>query len=131
MDELEEALRRRRERRVSEMMEGAAAPAEPVEVTDENLARFLQEHRLVVVDLWAEWCAPCRAIAPIMKELAKELQGKVLVGKMNVDFNPTTPASHGVMGIPTLLLFKEGKLVNKFVGAAPKAKYIQMIQEHL
>jgi thioredoxin 1 len=75
---------------------------------------------LIVVDCWAAWCAPCRAIAPIVDELAKEYSGKVVFGKLNVDENPETAQRYGVMAIPTLLVMKEGKEVDRVVGVLPK-----------
>uniref|UniRef100_A0A7C5U3V3 Thioredoxin n=1 Tax=Caldiarchaeum subterraneum TaxID=311458 RepID=A0A7C5U3V3_CALS0 len=94
--------------------------SEPVEVTDLDFDEFISKHRFVVVDFWAEWCAPCRAIAPVVKELAKQYAGKVVFGKLNVDENPRTASRFGIMGIPTLLFFKSGKVVDMVVGAVPK-----------
>jgi thioredoxin 1 len=82
------------------------------EVTDSELP--------VIVDFWAEWCAPCRMMAPILEEISKEYEGKIKVGKLNVDENPTVAGEYRVMGIPTLLFFRSGKLVDKVVGVVPK-----------
>ena len=82
------------------------------EVTDSELP--------VIVDFWAEWCAPCRMMAPILEEIGKEYEGKIKVGKLNVDENPTVAGEYRVMGIPTLLFFRSGKLVDKVVGVVPK-----------
>jgi thioredoxin 1 len=81
----------------------------------------------VVVDFWAEWCGPCRMIAPALEEISKSLSGKVKIVKLNVDQNPGTAAKFGIMSIPTLMLFKNGELASRQIGAAPKAKLEQWI----
>ena len=91
------------------------------EITDATFQATLAEGQPVVVDLWAPWCGPCRMMGPVMNELAEEYEGRVIVGKMNVDDNEEVPANFNVMNIPTLLFFKNGQLVNRHVGAARKA----------
>jgi thioredoxin 1 len=81
----------------------------------------------VVVDFWAEWCQPCRAITPALEEISKSLNGKVKIVKLNVDENPSTAAKYGIMSIPTLMLFKDGQLASRQIGAAPKQKLEQWI----
>ncbi|MEM4328280.1 MAG: thioredoxin, partial [Candidatus Caldarchaeum sp.] len=88
-------------------------------------------HEFVVVDFWAEWCAPCRAIAPVVKELARQYSGRVVFGKLNVDENPRTAAMFGIMSIPTLMFFKKGKPVDMVVGAVPKRMLETRIAQHL
>jgi thioredoxin 1 len=83
----------------------------------------------VVVDFWAEWCGPCRQIAPALEEIAGSLNGKVKIVKLNVDENPQTASKYGVMSIPTLMLFKNGEMASRQVGAAPKAKLEQWITD--
>ena len=81
----------------------------------------------VVVDFWAEWCGPCKMIAPALEEISKSLDGKVKIVKLNVDENPNTAAKFGIMSIPTLMLFKNGQMASRQVGAAPRAKLEQCI----
>jgi thioredoxin 1 len=86
---------------------------------------------LVLVDFWAEWCAPCRRIAPTVEQLAEDYAGRLTVAKMNVDENPATPPNFMIRGIPTLLLFKDGELKETIVGLADKADLVRMIDKHL
>lgn len=81
----------------------------------------------VIVDFWAEWCGPCRMVAPILDEVSGEMGDKIKIVKLNVDENPETASKYGIMSIPTLLLFKDGKIASRQVGAAPKAKLVQWI----
>ena len=93
-----------------------------IELTDANFDEIvLKSDKPVLVDLWAEWCGPCRMVGPVVEELAKEYEGKAVIGKMNVDFNPNTSVKYGIRYIPTLLFFKGGQLVDRQVGAVPKA----------
>jgi thioredoxin 1 len=101
-------------------------------VNDKNFSQEVLSSDLpVLVDFWAAWCGPCRAISPIVEELAKEFTGKVKVTKLNVDENPAIPSQYGVRGIPTLILFKSGKVLDQIVGAVPKAKLVAMIEKAL
>ena len=88
----------------------------------------LQGSGAILVDFWAEWCGPCKQISPILDEIASEMNGKLTVAKVNIDKNPETPSKYGVRGIPTLMLFKEGKLVATKVGSMPKSKLIEWLQ---
>jgi thioredoxin 1 len=91
------------------------------ELTDETFDEFLAQDELpTMVDFWAEWCAPCKAIAPVIEDLAGEYAGKLRVGKLNVDDNPRTASRYSIRGIPTLLIFKNGEVQEQIVGAQPK-----------
>ena len=102
-----------------------------LEFNDSNIKEIIESGKPVVIDLWAEWCGPCRLIGPLIEELAEEYAGKVEIGKMNVDENSDTPNEFGVRNIPTVLFFKDGKLADKVVGAVPKAKLQEKIQSIL
>ena len=108
------------------------ASKEIVEVTDANFdADVLKSDKPVLVDFWATWCGPCRAIAPIVEELATEFQGKITIGKMDVDSNSATPMRYKVTGIPTLLVFKGGQVVEQIVGYRPKEAIAQALDRHV
>ncbi|MEI6556224.1 MAG: thioredoxin [Paludibacter sp.] len=92
-----------------------------LEITDGNIKEIINSGKPVVIDFWAEWCGPCRMVGPVVEELAKEYDGKVIIGKMDVDENVDTPNEYGIRNIPTILFFKNGQLVDKQVGAAQKA----------
>jgi thioredoxin 1 len=103
-----------------------------VEVTDANFqSEILNSSMPALVDFWAVWCAPCRAIAPHVEALAKEYEGKVRVGKLDIDSNPNVPSQYDVRSIPTLLVFKEGKVVGQIVGSVPRAKIEDLIKKAL
>jgi thioredoxin 1 len=102
--------------------------ADVLAVTDDTFEReVLQSATPVLVDFWAPWCGPCRAIAPVVDELAREFAGKLKVVKMNVDDNPSTPNKYGVRGIPTLLVVEGGQVKEQLVGAQPKARLVSAI----
>lgn len=103
-----------------------------VEFTDGNFeAEVLNADTPVLVDFWATWCAPCKAIAPVIEELSETYDGKVKIGKVNVDENPATPGQYGVRGIPTMILFKGGQVVDQLVGAVPKNQLEGLLQKAL
>ncbi len=103
-----------------------------IEITDSNFeAEVLKSSQPVLVDFWAVWCAPCRAIAPHVDALANEYAGKLKVGKCDIDANPQIPTQFEVRSIPTLLMFKDGKVVGQLVGAVPRAKIEEMVKKAL
>ena len=93
----------------------------PIELTDDNFeAEVLKSDKPVLVDFWAAWCGPCRIVSPIVEEIGKEYEGKLKVGKLNVDDNSKVASQYGIMSIPSLLFFKGGQMVDQIVGAVPK-----------
>lgn len=103
-----------------------------IRVNDENFKKEVLESKVpVLVDFWAEWCMPCRMVAPVIEEITKEYQGKLKVCKLNVDEARNTASDYGIMSIPTLAIFKNGKVINKVVGAIPKAELEKAIKPHL
>ncbi|MCX6212743.1 MAG: thioredoxin [Bacteroidetes bacterium] len=103
-----------------------------LEFTDANFQTTVMESdKLTVIDFWAEWCGPCRAIGPVIEELATQYEGKVNIGKVNVDVNPTLSMNFGITSIPAILFVKGGQVVDKQIGAVPKAVLDKKIQAHL
>ena len=98
-----------------------------LEVTDANFEELVNAGKPMVLDFWAEWCGPCRMVSPIIDELATEYEGRVTIGKMDVDNNNDVVAQFGIRNIPTVLFFKDGKLVDKQVGAAQKSAFVAKI----
>ena len=106
--------------------------AKPIMVTDSTFEKLVVDaEQPVLVDFWAEWCGPCKMIAPVLEEIATDLDGKLTIGKLDVDENGSTAMAFGVMSIPTLLLYKGGKPVERIVGFQPKQQLVNKIQRHL
>jgi thioredoxin 1 len=125
MDELQ----RIKQKRLREMMRKVGSKADdstdgwptmPIELADGTFNEVIRKYPLVVVDCWAEWCAPCRMVGPVVEELARDYRGRIVFGKLNVDSNVRTAQQYGIMSIPTLLVFKNGQLANQLVGAMPR-----------
>ncbi|MBL7928640.1 MAG: thioredoxin [Bacteroidia bacterium] len=103
-----------------------------ITITDNNFDEVvMKSDKPVLVDFWAEWCGPCRMVGPIVEELSKEYDGKAVIGKLDVDSNPNVSMQFGIRNIPTLLIFKNGQVVDKQVGVAPKAVLAQKINAQL
>lgn len=102
------------------------------EFTEANFKeKVLDSDKLTMIDFWAEWCGPCRAIGPVVEELAKEYDGKVNIGKVDVDKNPDLGAQYGITSIPAILFVKEGKVIDKLIGSQPKANFVKKIESHM
>jgi thioredoxin 1 len=102
-----------------------------IEITDANFEQLIQSDKPVLIDFWAEWCGPCRMVGPVVEELATEYEGRAIVGKLDMDANPQVSSKLGVRSIPTLLVFKNGQLIDKQVGAVPKHVLAQKLEAHL
>ncbi|MDH7517008.1 MAG: thioredoxin [Candidatus Thermoplasmatota archaeon] len=136
MDEIEEIRRKKLEEYANRYMKGELNmernwPNTPLRVTDADITQTIKKYKMIVVDCWAPWCGPCRMISPVIEELAKEMHGKVVFGKLNVDENQMTSMKYNIMSIPTLLVFKDGNLVDRIVGAMPKDALKQKIDSYL
>ena len=105
--------------------------SKPILMTDTNFSSEVTKAKLIVVDFWAPWCGPCKMVGPLIEELATEYAGKVVFGKMNVDENQMVPRSFGIQGIPTLMIFKNGKAVDTLVGAYPKSQIESKFRPHI
>jgi thioredoxin 1 len=102
------------------------------EFTDGNFqTEVLDSDKLSMIDFWAEWCGPCRAIGPVVEELSKEFEGRVNIGKVNVDHNPQLSMNYGITSIPAILFIKNGQVVDKLVGAQPKHNFVKKIESHI
>ena len=139
MSNEEMEIQRIREKKLVEMMQKARTQLEtaakndgkPILLSDTSFSSEISKYSLMVVDFWAAWCGPCRMVAPIIEQLAKEYAGRVAFGKLNVDENPLTSGEFEVQSIPTLLIFRNGEAVDGIVGAVPKYQIESKIKAHL
>jgi len=134
--EIEEIRKRKLQQYKEELIVGGKKkmsenmPDAPLTVTDADFDNTIGKYETIVVDCWAPWCGPCRMVGPVIDDLAKEMQGKIVFGKLNVDENPSISQRHNIMSIPTLLIFKKGKLVDQLVGAYPKDQLKQRLESY-
>lgn len=103
----------------------------PIVLSDETFTQFVEKHKLGVIDCWAPWCGPCQMVGPIIDELAKEYDGKIVFGKLNIDENQKVAIMFNIMSIPTILVFKDGDLADSIIGALPKQLLEQTIKQYL
>ena len=103
----------------------------PLNLDDSNFTQTINKFPLLLVDFWAPWCGPCRMMSPLIDQIGKEYMGKLVVGKVNVDENPTISRQFGISSIPTLILFKKGQAVNKIIGSVSKNKIDEMVRIHI
>ncbi len=135
MDELER-IRQQRMRNLKNQIgkrstqEDLSWPNTPINVTDSTFASTIKKYPLSVIDCWAPWCAPCRMVAPVIDALAKDHTGEIVFGKLNVDENQEVAVKYEIMSIPTLLVFKNGTLVKRIVGAVPRQHIEQVLEEN-
>ncbi len=134
--EEDEELEKVRQKKLREMQKkkiglNSYVKGKPIEVTDSNFDEVINENVLVVIDCWAAWCAPCRMIGPVIEELARDYADKIIFGKLNVDQNRNVTLKHQIMSIPTILVFKDGELVDRIVGAMPRKILESRILHHI
>ena len=143
MDKREdEELDRIKEKKLKEIMRDVSHKTEevkpiikpsgkPLDLTDATFKKFTEDNNLAVVDCWAPWCGPCRFVSPVIEELAGDYKGRIAFGKLNMDENNKVARQYGIMSIPTLLVFKNGKLIDQIVGAMPRQSLEPRIVRHL
>jgi thioredoxin 1 len=135
MDELENIRMKKLEQLQKRYIKGGITmekdwPNTPLHITDATIDETIQQFGSLVIDCWVPWCGPCRMVGPIIEELAKEMQGKMVFAKLNVDENQGTSVKYQIMSIPTLLVFKDGTLVDRLVGAIPKEMLKQKLESY-
>jgi thioredoxin 1 len=138
MSDEDSEMRQIREKKLVDMIQRARTQlhsakndGRPIILSDASFSSEISKHPLMVIDFWAAWCGPCRLVAPIIEQLAKEYSGRVAFGKLNVDENPLTSQEFQVESIPTLLIFRDGEAVDGIIGAVPKHQLEAKIKNHL
>lgn len=132
MDDLERIKKKMMEDIMKDASTGDKSwPGEPVDLDDRSFQAFVKDYGIVVIDCWAPWCGPCRMVAPVVDALSKELKGRVAFGKLNTDDNQRTAMNFNIYAIPTLLVFKDGELVDKIVGALPKEQIMAQLKKYM
>ena len=133
-DELEEIKKKKMEQLKKHYKFGGKSmnnmPDSTLKITDADFDDFVKKYNTIVIDCWAPWCGPCRIVGPVIDELAKEMQGKIVFGKLNVDENQKTSMKYQIMSIPTMLIFKNGNLIDKLIGAIPKDQLKQKLESY-
>jgi thioredoxin 1 len=134
-DELKKIRKRKMEKLKEKYFKGGKImeqniPDTPLTLTDANIEEAIKKYNTIVIDCWAPWCGPCKMVEPVIEELAREMQGKIVFGKLNVDENLTTSSKHQIMSIPTLLVFRNGSLVDRLVGAYPKEELKKKLEPY-
>ena len=131
-NELNDILARKKNELIAKTQQKSNSnTASPIMLTDSNFNQTVEKYPLIVVDFWAPWCGPCRMVSPILEQLASELAGKVVFGKLNVDENPRIASTFGIHSIPTISIFKNARAIDGFVGAASKSQMQSKIMAHL
>ena len=135
VDELETIKKKKLEEMKKKYLNGGSKmeniPNTPIKITDADFNENIGKYETVVVDCWAPWCGPCQMLGPVIDELAKEFQGKIVFGKLNVDENRNTSTQYGIMSIPSLLVFKDGKHIDTFIGALPKPQLQSKLEQYI
>jgi len=126
---IDKELEEIRRRKLRELLERRNYPDVPVHINEGNFDEFVMEYPIVIIDCYADWCAPCKIVEPIIEESAKNFSGKIVFGKLNVDENRGIAMRFNIMSIPTLLIFKDGRLIKRVIGALPKDKLISVFNE--
>jgi thioredoxin 1 len=117
--------------RAQEKEPSLSVSGKPCDLTDATFTKFVKDNPMVVVDVWAPWCGPCRFVSPVVEEIARDYAGRISFGKLNVDQNRRIAAQYGIMSIPTLLVFKNGQLVDRIIGAMSRERLEPMITRHM